>query len=209
MRRSGEARHLRSMKLFQQASVELIEEHRADIHMTARIPTKARFDRLLAQLPALPNGDPIAHRQGRAGAEYELPRDGRRAWYRPMRHSLLLSIILALTIASPALASGKWFHSPSGNISCEVTSGGELGTKAFCQSEQKPRSVTLNKQGTLKVCHGTNCLGDGPEDAFELGYGKSVTVGNFKCTSKKTGMRCSVSPSGRGFELSGDALDRF
>jgi hypothetical protein len=69
--------------------------------------------------------------------------------------------------------------------------------------------VTLSKQGTLKVCHGTNCLGDGPEDAFELGYGKSVKVGNFKCTLKKAGMRCSVSPSGHGFELSRDALDRF
>jgi hypothetical protein len=67
----------------------------------------------------------------------------------------------------------------------------------------------VSKQGTLRVCHGTKCLGDGPEEAFELGYGKSITVGNFKCTSKKAGMRCSVSPSGHGFELSRDALDRF
>ena len=50
---------------------------------------------------------------------------------------------------------------------------------------------------------------DGPEDAFELGYGKSVEVGDFTCTSKKSGMRCSVSPSAHGFELSRDALDRF
>ena len=126
-----------------------------------------------------------------------------------MRHSLLLSIALTLTVASPALAKVEWFYSPSKNISCEVSSGGERGAYAFCQSLQKPRSVTLSKQGTLKVCHGTKCLGDGPEDAFELGYGKSVKVGNFKCTSKKAGMRCSVSPSGHGFELSRDALDQF
>src|SRR5262249_6290308 len=126
-----------------------------------------------------------------------------------MRRSLLLSIALMLTVASPALAQGKWFYSPSKNISCEVSSRGERGAYPFCQSLQKPRSVTLSDQGTLKVCHGTKCLGDGPEDAFELGYGKSVKLGNFTCTSKKSGMRCSVSPSGHGFELSRDALERF
>src|SRR5262245_58170121 len=126
-----------------------------------------------------------------------------------MRRSLLFSIALTLTVVSPALAKVKSFYSPSKNISCEVSSGGELGGYAFCQSAQNPRSVTLSKQGTLKVCHGTKCLGDAPETAFVLGYGKSVEVGNFKCTSKKTGMHCSVSPSGHGFELSRDALDRF
>ena len=127
-----------------------------------------------------------------------------------MWRSLLLSIALTLTVVSPALAKIKWFHSPSKNISCEVSSGGERGAYASCQSLQKPRSVTLSKQGTLEVCHGTKCLGDPPIDVvFELGYGKSVEVGNFKCTSKKTGMCCSVSPSGHGFELSRDALDRF
>ena len=127
-----------------------------------------------------------------------------------MRRSLLLSIALTLTIASPAVAEEvKFFYSPSKNISCEVSSGGERGAYAFCQTLQKPRSVTLSDQGTLKVCDGTKCLGDPPEDAFELGYGKSVEVGNFKCTSKQTGMRCSVSPSGNGFELSREALDQF
>ena len=125
-----------------------------------------------------------------------------------MQRSLLFSIALTLTVASPALAKVTWFYSPSKNISCEVSSGGERGAYAFCQSLQKPRSVTLNEQGTLKVCDGTKCLGDGPEDAFELGYGKSVKVGNFECMSKTTGMRC-VSPSGNGFELSREALDQF
>ena len=127
-----------------------------------------------------------------------------------MWRSLLLSIALTLIVASPALAEEvKFFHSPSKNISCEVSSGGERGASAFCQSLQKPRSVTLSEQGTLKVCDGTKCLGDPPEDAFELGYGKSVKVGNFECMSKTTGMRCSVSPSGNGFELSRDKLDQF
>jgi hypothetical protein len=126
-----------------------------------------------------------------------------------MRRFLVLSIALTLTVASPALAEVTWFHSPSRNISCEVSSGGERGASAFCQSLQEPQSVTLSEQGTMKVCHGTKCLGDGPEGAFELGYGKSIKVGNFKCTSKKAGMRCSHFPSGRGFELSRHAVDRF
>src|SRR6516162_11417175 len=79
-----------------------------------------------------------------------------------MRRSLLLSIALTLTVASPALAKVEWFYSPSKNISREVSSGGERGAYAFCQSLQKPRSVTLSDQGTLKVCDGTKCLGDPP-----------------------------------------------
>ena len=126
-----------------------------------------------------------------------------------MRRSLLVSIALTLIVASPALAEVKSFYSPSKNISCEVSSGGDRGAYAFCQSLQKPRSVTLSEQGTLKVCDGTKCLGDPPEDAFELGFGQSVKVGNFECMSKTTGMRCSVSPSGNGFELSRDKLDQF
>ena len=126
-----------------------------------------------------------------------------------MWRSLLFSIALTVTVGSPTLANVMWFYSPSKNISCEVSSGGERGAYAFCQSLQKPRSVTLSEQGTLKVCDGTTCLGDPPEDAFELGYGKTVEVGNFKCTSKQTGMRCTVSPSGNGFELSREALNRF
>jgi hypothetical protein len=66
-----------------------------------------------------------------------------------MRRSLLLSIALTLTVASPAFAGVKSFYSPSNNISCEVSSGGERGAYAFCQSLQKPRSVKLSKQGTL------------------------------------------------------------
>ena len=126
---------------------------------------------------------------------------------RPMQRSLLLSI--TLTVATPALAEVKSFYSPSKNISCAVSSGGEGGAYAFCQSLQKPRSVTLSPQGTLKVCNGTQCMTDGPDDAFELGYGDSVTVGNFTCTSLQTGMNCSVSPSGNGFELSRAALKQF
>jgi hypothetical protein len=34
-----------------------------------------------------------------------------------MWRSLLLSIALTLTVASPALAKVKWFYSPSKNIS--------------------------------------------------------------------------------------------
>src|SRR6516164_5983818 len=80
-----------------------------------------------------------------------------------MWRSLLLSIALTLIVASPALAEEvKFFFSPSKNISREVSSGGERGAYTFCQSLQKPRSVTLSDQGTLKVCDGTKCLGDPP-----------------------------------------------
>jgi hypothetical protein len=40
------------------------EVHRAEVNMTARVTTKEEFDSLFPQLPALPNGDSVAHRQG-------------------------------------------------------------------------------------------------------------------------------------------------
>jgi uncharacterized protein DUF6636 len=116
-----------------------------------------------------------------------------------------MAVALALFVAAVS-----WFHSPSGNISCEVASKrGALGTYASCQTVNAPRSVLLHSDGSMKVCNGMGCLGNGPTSAFTLGYGKSVVVGPFKCTSLTSGMRCVVVRSGHGFLLSRSALKRF
>jgi hypothetical protein len=125
------------------------------------------------------------------------------------RLPLLIAVCVALVAAAPAAASVKWFFSPSGNLSCEVSSGGDRGAYAYCQSISEPRSATLKKTGHTKVCRGSNCLGDSPENATELGYGKSKRVGAFKCTSKTSGIRCVVVKSGRGFAISHDGVKRF
>jgi hypothetical protein len=61
----------------------------------------------------------------------------------------------------------------------------------------------------MTACPGTRCLGNGPENAFTLRYGRSVTVGPFRCTSQTSGMRCVTTSSGHGFLISRNRLSLF
>src|SRR5215213_9501208 len=128
-----------------------------------------------------------------------------------MRHVVLLALFVmtAGMSASPAEAAVRWFHSPTRNIECEVAAADRLGTYALCQTVRKPKSVTLRESGRMRVCTGNACLGNGPENAFTLRYGRSVSVGPFRCTSLVNGMRCVVAGSGHGFRISRDQLVRF
>ncbi|HEY1370702.1 MAG TPA: DUF6636 domain-containing protein [Gaiellaceae bacterium] len=125
---------------------------------------------------------------------------------------LLAVAVAVLAFAQPAgsaTATVRWFHSPTGNIQCEVASRGPGGTFAFCQTFKAPRSATLRRDGRTRVCRGVGCLGNGPENAFTLRYGRSVTVGPFRCTSRRSGMRCIVRASGHGFAISRERLRVF
>lgn len=125
------------------------------------------------------------------------------------RAGVVLATVLAVAVpASSALAVVRWFHSPTRNIECEV-SAGTRGTYAFCQTARRPKSVTLRASGRMTTCIGIRCLGNGPEDAFTLRYGRSTNVGPFRCTSRVTGMRCVVRRTGRGFLISAASLRRF
>jgi hypothetical protein len=95
------------------------------------------------------------------------------------------------------------FLSPSGNIACS------LGPTAFCQTTDPMQSVTLRGDGKSEVCRGLGCVGDAPENAFELGYGKSVAHGPFYCTSSEDGVTCVVTGSGSGFTISRTGIERF
>lgn len=113
-----------------------------------------------------------------------------------------LAICLALSVVASANAAVRSFHSPTGNIQCQVSAHDAVGTAAYCQTFKPARSVMLSASGALKTCRGTGCLGDGPEDAFTLKYGRSVTVGPFRCTALQSGVRCVATASGRGFQQS-------
>ena len=121
------------------------------------------------------------------------------------------AVVAALPASALASAGGaRFFHSPSGNIQCEIDwhRGSGIPDAAFCQSAKAPRSVTLRPNGTLRLCTGTRCLGDGPENAFVLGYGKATRLGPFTCVSKVGGMQCTVA-SGRGFALARSGVRRL
>ena len=107
------------------------------------------------------------------------------------------------------MAAVRWFRSPTGNIGCEVAAADVRGTYAYCQTDVTPKSVRLTARGRMTACSGTRCIGDGPENAFTLGYGRSTSVGVFTCTSLLRGMRCVATTSGHGFLISRDRLVRF
>jgi hypothetical protein len=126
-----------------------------------------------------------------------------------MTRSLLTIGLLALALPASASAKVRWFHSPSGNIQCEVASKDSRGTYAYCQTFDPSASAKLSASGTTKVCRGATCVGDGPPEAFTLGYGKAVEVGIFRCTSRTSGMTCRVIGKGHGFVISRSGIRRF
>lgn len=113
----------------------------------------------------------------------------------------------AATAASPQPAGRSvYFHSPTGNIQCELERHADGSTTAYCQTFHTPKSVTLGTSGHLHVCRGVQCLGDGPQTSRQLSYGHSVHLGAVTCTSARTGVTC-VSHR-RGFVIDRAAIRR-
>jgi uncharacterized protein DUF6636 len=108
----------------------------------------------------------------------------------------LFALLVAVHVA--------WFHSPSGNIQCEV------GVTAYCQTFRPLQTVTLRANGRSVVCTRRACpVGNGPENATTLAYGRSIRVGPFRCTSLQSGMRCVVVRTGRGFTIARQGVSTF
>jgi hypothetical protein len=127
------------------------------------------------------------------------------------RWSGLSFVVLAVAcIGAPALADQSSFHSPSGNIQCELDFdvGPSVANVAYCQTFEPAQAVRLKPNGKIKVCKGMACLGDGPQDALILGFGEHITQGPFRCTSRRNGMRCTLE-GGRGFRISRAGIKRL
>jgi hypothetical protein len=131
------------------------------------------------------------------------------------RHSVLFPLlgIVALCLVPPATGRDqvvRWFHSPTGNIECEVASGDSRGTYAYCQTFTPLQTARLTLNGRTVVCAHRNCsVGNGPVDATTLAYGRSVRVGAFRCSSSRTGVRCLVVRSGHGFTIARAGIKSF
>jgi hypothetical protein len=125
------------------------------------------------------------------------------------KRAAALAVALLATAALPGSAlpnqqaarGASFFHSPSGNIECELDwqRGSGIADAAYCQTFQPPRSVTMRPSGAMRLCTGVRCLGNGPVDAFTLQYGHATRLGPFRCISRPAGMRCTA--AGRGFLL--------
>lgn len=124
---------------------------------------------------------------------------------------LVACLVLA---ASPAVADEfLQFQSPTGNIHCLIATG-EYG-EARCDMielmptyRQPPPDCDLDWGAYFTVGLSSRkgalaCVGDTAvnPDSVVLGYGKTISLGGFDCTSEKSGMTCT-NPAGHGFTLS-------
>jgi sugar lactone lactonase YvrE len=113
-------------------------------------------------------------------------------------------------VATSATATRTYagFYSPSRNLSCEMADRDARGSYVYCQSVKSPKNVRMSLDGRLKICRGTKCLGNPAENTPTLGYGRKMTIGRFACSSQKSGVKCRVVRSGKGFLISRTGVRR-
>jgi len=125
-------------------------------------------------------------------------------------------VLASASVAAAGGGSARWFFTPGANgASCELDFGRPgIPNQAWCVvgppqvKENKAVGVGLSPAGKLHACRGVSCLGNAPEHTPTLAYGKSVSLGPFRCTSLKTGVRCVVARSGHGFLLGAHGYTR-
>jgi hypothetical protein len=112
---------------------------------------------------------------------------------------------------APRTYDSKHFFTPSGGISCSVS---DIG--AVCEAKDhtwdlppKPKDCYLDWGGMVEVrrtekaelaCAGDTGFGVPPEPV--LAYGDSITMGDFRCTSARTGVTCANTETKHGFQVS-------
>ncbi len=110
--------------------------------------------------------------------------------------------------------SQRYFKSPSGNIGCALDrrharcdinnyNYSPPPKPADCNFDWGP-SMQVKKHARFICVSDTVAIGD-----RVLHYGKSLRVGNKKCTSRRSGMVCRNLRTGHGFRLSRADVDRF
>jgi hypothetical protein len=111
---------------------------------------------------------------------------------------------VATTTPTTATTTSASFYWPSHNLGCEIDDGRSgVPAQVYCQSKNPPSSVHMGLDGKLRICSGTGaatrCTGDVGENTPTLAYGKQITVGRFRCQSLRSGIKCTVVSSGKGF----------
>jgi uncharacterized protein DUF6636 len=133
-----------------------------------------------------------------------------------MRTLVALAAVLgALVVAGPASAA-VFFHSPSGNIRCVIAAKSLARcdiTKRDWSPPPKPRTCPGDWGNGLEVLFRGKgrfvCANDAVDAGRALPYGESITRGRFRCSSRRSGMRCVNTRNRHGFALSRERARRF
>jgi hypothetical protein len=115
------------------------------------------------------------------------------------------SLVAVGLLAAPAsAASSVSFRTPSGNIHCTV--GGDGTTQCWVLSSRCRGEAGETYAHSFAFSPGRRpvrfCPGDFIRGTRVLAYGRSVTRGGSRCTSRRTGVTCVRLRTGRGFVLS-------
>ena len=127
-----------------------------------------------------------------------------------MKRAIGLPVVLAAVLATHATAAGEqhFFFAPGVTTSCEMDFAmPRIGTAAYCQTAPHYESVVLHANGKLTICHGVKCIGNPPDGVPTLTYGAWLDNGPIRCTSLKTGVKCVVPKTGKGFLISPTAIE--
>jgi hypothetical protein len=130
-----------------------------------------------------------------------------------IRLMIALCLLAGAMLPNAAMADDYLaFHSPSGNIQCAIMTGDYAQARCDMSAlsptyRQAPANCEFDWGSSFAVDAGGSgylaCVSDSVADpgGVELGYGKSISLGPFTCTSEKSGMECS-NLGGHGFKLS-------
>jgi hypothetical protein len=132
-----------------------------------------------------------------------------------MTLTLLAALVIALAAATEAGAF-EHFQSPSGNIGCVLDRHGVRCDIAERDWKPPPKpdwceldwgqGIALGRHGRAEIV----CAGDTTLHAEQvLAYGDALRRGRFRCTSKRSGMRCVNRRNDHGFVLSRQREKRF
>jgi len=125
---------------------------------------------------------------------------------RHMRTSATIDVVVAASL-SQATGNGA-FLSPSKNIAC-VINALEGQDRVRCASFSPPLLATMDRQGAVHTCTGTQCqLGNPAIDTPVLPYGSATGDDTFQCLSTKAGMTCTVEGH-VGFKISRTGVERI
>ncbi len=124
-----------------------------------------------------------------------------------MPRVILLASLLVVALTPTSAGAVTSFHSPSGNIRCQIPNV-EVRcdiTKRSWRPTPKPNSCEFD-WGSVGVSRKGKghflCVSDATEPGGELAYGDSITRFRFRCESLSSGMRCVNTRNGHGFKVS-------
>jgi hypothetical protein len=115
--------------------------------------------------------------------------------------ALLLGLLILCVSPAGALARTREFQTPSHQIRCLYSSSGGPGAFVRCDALfLNDVGFFIHRRGRGRREHVTDAAA-GPHAAV-LRYGRSLVLGPFRCTSRRTGLTCKSRVSGHGFTVS-------